>query len=60
MNGYLGLDENVPKGFTAIRVKFRVKTNEENLDRLKELASFSPVYNTLLYGAKVDIGLARM
>lgn len=55
LNGFLGLNENVPKGFTAIRVKFRVKSDEKNLNRLKELSAFSPVYNTLLNGVKIDI-----
>ncbi len=59
LNGFFGLDETVAKGYTAIRVKFYVKTDEENLDRLKELAAFSPVYNTLINGVKVDIELER-
>jgi uncharacterized OsmC-like protein len=54
LRGFLGLAD-VPKGYTAIRVKFKVKTDEENIAKLKSLASFSPVYNTLINGAKVDI-----
>ena len=55
LNGFLGLDENVPKGYTNIRVKFRVKSDVENLDEIRKLAEFSPVYNTLINGVKVDI-----
>jgi uncharacterized OsmC-like protein len=55
LRGFLGLDDNVPKGFTDIRLKFKVKTDEQNMERLKSLASFSPVYNTLTNGANVDI-----
>ncbi len=55
LSGFLGINENVPKGYTAIRMKLRVKSDEENLERLKELAAFSPVYNTLLNGAQVDL-----
>lgn len=55
LSGFFGLAEDVPKGYTAIRVKFRVKTDPENIDTLKSLAAFSPVYNTLINGAKVDI-----
>jgi len=55
LRGFLGLDSNVPKGFTDIRMKFKVKTNPENVKKLKNLAEFSPVYNTLVRGAKVDI-----
>ena len=54
LRGFLGLAD-VPKGYTAIRVKFKVKTDENNLDTLKSLASFSPVYNSLINGVKVDI-----
>jgi uncharacterized OsmC-like protein len=55
LRGFLGLDSNVPKGYTNIRVKFRVKTDPENLKRLRSLAEFSPVYSTITQGAKVDI-----
>ena len=55
LRGFLGLDPNVPKGYTDIRLKFKVKTDPENLEKLRQLASFSPVYNTLIHGAKVNI-----
>ncbi|UCD58441.1 MAG: OsmC family protein [Candidatus Hydrogenedentota bacterium] len=55
INGYLGLSKDVPKEFTDIRVKFKVKTDVENMERLKRLAGYSPVYNTLIHGTNVDI-----
>ena len=55
LRGFLGLDPNVPKGYTNIRVKFTVKTDSENLKLLRRLAEFSPVYNTITNGAEVDI-----
>ena len=55
LRGFLGLASDVPKGYTDIRVKFKVKTEEQNMERLKSLASFSPVYNSLINGVKVDI-----
>jgi uncharacterized OsmC-like protein len=55
LRGFLGLAADVPKGYTNIRVKFKVKTNAENMKRLRRLAEFSPVYNTLIHGTKVDI-----
>lgn len=55
LNGFLGLDPDVPKGFTDIRVKFRVKTDSGNLKILRKLSEVSPVYNTLIHGAKVKI-----
>ena len=55
LRGFLGLDPAVPKGYTDIRVKFKVETDPENLEKLRALAGFSPVYNTLTSGARVQI-----
>jgi uncharacterized OsmC-like protein len=55
LNGFLGLSDNTPKGYTDIRIRFRVDTDAENLYKLKELASFSPVLNTLTQGTRVNI-----
>jgi uncharacterized OsmC-like protein len=55
LRGFLGLDADVPKGYTNIRVTYKVKTDVDNLPKLKKLAEFSPVYNTLTHGTKVDI-----
>jgi uncharacterized OsmC-like protein len=58
LNGFLGLDPNVPKGYTAIRAKFRVKADPKDMDQIRELAKFSPVYNTLTNGTPVDVQVA--
>ncbi len=55
LRGFLGLDADVPKGYTNIRVTYKVKTDVDNLPKLKKLAEFSPVFNTLTHGTKVDI-----
>ena len=55
LSGFLGLSEDVPKGFTDIRIKFRVKTDVDNMERLKRLTAYSPVFNTITQGANVDI-----
>ncbi|MBE9046560.1 OsmC family protein [Pleurocapsales cyanobacterium LEGE 10410] len=55
MRGYLGLASDIPKGYTDIRIKFKVKTDVENMKKLRRLAEFSPVYNTILNGSRVDI-----
>ena len=55
LRGFLGLAEDVPKGYKNIRILFKIKTDEKNLSRLKDLAEFSPVYNTIAEGASVDI-----
>ncbi len=60
LRGFLGLSNQVPKGYTNIRVKFRVKDDAEDLDRIERLINFSPVYNTLIHGAKVDVEVEPM
>lgn len=55
LRGFLGLAADVPKGYTAIRANFRVDAAEEDLPRIRELAMFSPVFNTLVQGARVDV-----
>lgn len=58
LRGFIGLDSKTPKGFQNIRVRFRVKTAPENIGKLKELAEFSPVYNTLIHGTDVDVQIS--
>lgn len=55
LRGFLGLAADVPKGYTDIRVRFRVKAKPEDVPRLKELAKFSPVFNTITHGANVEV-----
>ncbi|MDP6046117.1 MAG: OsmC family protein [Phycisphaerae bacterium] len=60
LRGFLGLDSDIPKGYTNIRVKFKVKTDPANLPRLRNFAEMSPVYHTLTDGAKVDIDIQQV
>ena len=55
LRGFLGLDSDIPKGYTDIRMTYKVKTAEEDLAKLKALAEYSPVFNTITQGANVDI-----
>ena len=57
LNGFFGLSKDVPKGYSNIRVKFRVKTDEANLERLKRCAEFSPVYNTVTNPTHVEVSV---
>lgn len=54
LNGFLGIDPSVPKGYTDIRVKFKVKS-DASPEELRALAEYSPVYKTITQGANVDI-----
>lgn len=58
LRGFLGLSMDVPKGYTDIRVKFRVQAKPEDVARLQELARFSPVFNTITSGANVSVEVA--
>ncbi len=60
LRGFLGLDASVPKGFTAIRVKFRVRSDADNMECLQRLTGFSPVLNTITQGANVAIEVEKM
>lgn len=58
LNGYLGLSDDVPKGYQQIRVRFRARSNAD-ADELRRLAEFSPVFNTILNGARVTIDVEK-
>jgi len=55
LRGYLGLSNQVPRGYTALRVKFKVDAEPKYHDRLRELSKFSPVLNTITQSAPVEI-----
>jgi uncharacterized OsmC-like protein len=55
LRGYLGLSSQVPRGYTALRVKFKVDADPKYHGRLKELSKFSPVLNTITQSAPVEI-----
>jgi uncharacterized OsmC-like protein len=59
LQGFLGLSKEVRNGFQSIRVNFRVKTDETNLDRLKALSKLSPVYDVTTNGTNVEIHFER-
>jgi uncharacterized OsmC-like protein len=59
LRGFLGIADDVRKGYEGIRVAFHVKTDEQNLDRLKALSKLSPVYDVTTHGTKVDITIDR-
>jgi uncharacterized OsmC-like protein len=55
LNGFLGLNPDTPKGYQGIKMEIKVKTAEENLDKLRAMVEFSPVYSTLTNGTPVDV-----
>lgn len=57
LRGFLGLSMDVPKGYTEIRANFRVKAKPEDVEKIRELAKFSPVFNTITRGANVAVNV---
>ena len=55
IRGFLGLSKDVRKGYETIRVTFKVRADTENLEKLRELTEFSPVFDVVSNGTNVDI-----
>lgn len=58
LRGFLGISNDVPRGFQDITVTFRIRANADEAT-LRECAEFSPVYNTLLQPAKIELRFER-
>ena len=59
LRGFLGLSSDVRRGYQNIRVNFKVKTDAENLKRLKALSKLSPVFDVTSNGTSVDVQIER-
>jgi hypothetical protein len=49
----------VRKGYENIRVNFKVKTDEKNIEKLKALSKLSPVFDITAHGTNVDVKIER-
>ncbi|MCY2687462.1 OsmC family protein [Salinimicrobium sp. TH3] len=60
VQGFLGLNDKVRNGYQDIRVKFDIKGNltEEQRMELISYAKNSPVFDVVSHGVPVDVGLA--
>lgn len=59
LRGFLGLSKDVRRGYENIRVRFKVKTDSDNLERLKALSKLSPVFDVTSNGTNVDVKIER-
>ena len=59
VRGMLGLAEEARKGYQAVRVRMRVKS-EASTETLKELALFSPVYDIVSRSLPVELVLEKI
>ncbi len=54
VRGFMGISDEVRKGYQNIRVTFRVKSDAPP-EKLRELAEFSPVFDTVTNGTNVEL-----
>jgi uncharacterized OsmC-like protein len=59
VRGFLGLSNEVRRGYENIRVIFKVKTEETNIEKLKALSKLSPVFDVTANGTNVDVQIER-
>ena len=59
LNGFFALSDEVRPGYQEIRVNFKVKTDAENLETLKELVKLSPVYDVVSKGTRVNVDIEK-
>jgi uncharacterized OsmC-like protein len=59
LRGFLGLSKDVRKGYQNIRVTFRVKTDSNQLEKLKALSKLSPVFDVTSNGTQVDVEIEQ-
>lgn len=57
LRGFTGLSTDVRKGYQNIRVTFHVKADTDNMNRLRECASFSPVFDTVRDGTDIEVNV---
>ncbi len=58
LRGFLGLSDEVRKGYHHVRVTMNVKTDAP-ADQLRELAMFSPVYDIVSKSLPVDLTICK-
>ncbi len=57
LNGFLGLDDSVPRGYGEIVMKLDIDSPHEDLEEIRKLSHFSPVFNTITNSADVSVVL---
>lgn len=63
LQGFLGLRDDVPKGYQCIRLNFRIKADcsDEQLQEIGKLGpTYSPVYNCVAPGVPMEVTFERM
>jgi len=58
MRGFMGLADDVPRGYQNIRLAFQIRSDAAP-EQLRELAEFSPVYNTVRHPVPVELVISK-
>lgn len=60
LRGFLGIDDDIPRGYQDIRMKFKIKADVPD-EKLKEIVrlgpTYSPVFDTVTRAVRVNVGL---
>jgi len=62
LHGFLGLDDNVRRGYKNLKITFRIKADvpDEQLEELCRLGpTYSPVFDSLTNGVPVQVNLEK-
>jgi hypothetical protein len=59
LRGFFGISDDVRPGYQEIRINFKVKTDLENVETLKELTRLSPVYDVVSNGTQVTVQIEK-
>lgn len=57
--GLLGINSEVRKGYQKIRVNFRIKSDTDDIEKLKELTTFSPILDVARNGTSVEVNIEK-
>ena len=59
LRGFLAISAEVRPGYQEIRVNFKVKTDLEDLETLRELVRLSPVHDVVSNGTRVIVQVEK-
>jgi hypothetical protein len=59
LRGFFAISDEVRPGYEEIRINFKVKTDLENVETLKELTRLSPVYDVVSSGTRVIVQIEK-
>jgi hypothetical protein len=59
LTGFFAISDEVRPGYQELRVNFKVKTDLDNVETLKELTRLSPVYDVVSNGTRVIVQIEK-